>query len=275
MPSKDQQSMSPETPGGWGLSRRAPVKRRLAILAYHQTRSKPPVGTPVRHLTLPPWRFALQLKTLRALGWRGVSMREFLPYHRGEKTGKVFGITFDDGYLNNFEHALPVLRDLGFTATLFMVSNQIAGSNVWDRKLGVPDSALMDFQHLRAWLAAGMEVGAHSRNHVDLSTCDDATARDEIVGSKRDLERACGVEVTSFCYPYGGHRAEHAEMVRQAGYTSATTIESARTSQCDDMMRLPRITVYLGGSLVRVTAQVTTDFEDWRMARARRRMAAE
>lgn len=253
---------------------RAPAERRHAILGYHQTRSTPPEGTPYRHLTLPPWRFALQLKTLRALGWRGVSMRELMPHLRGEKHGKVFGITFDDGYLNNVEHALPVLRELGFTATLFMVSNQIAGTNAWDRERCVPEEPLVGLAHLRSWLDAGMEVGAHTRNHVDLRTCDEATAREEIAGSKRDLEQALGIQVTSFCYPYGGYRAEHAEMVRQAGYASATTIDSARTRENDDLMLLPRITVYLDGSLVRVVAQVTTSFEDWRMARARRRSRA-
>src|SRR3954468_17188001 len=91
--------------------------RPIAILSYHQTRRPPPRGVPVRTLVLPPWRFALQLRTLKALGWTGLSMRDLEPYLRGEKAGKVFGITLDDGYLNNFEHALPVLRDIGFTAT--------------------------------------------------------------------------------------------------------------------------------------------------------------
>jgi peptidoglycan/xylan/chitin deacetylase (PgdA/CDA1 family) len=259
---------------GSRLSVGAPPERRLAILAYHQTAPDPGEGTPYRHLTLPPWRFALQMKSLRALGWRGVSMREFMPYQRGEKTGKVFGLTFDDGYLSNFEHALPVLQEIGFTATLFMVSNQIGGSNTWDRELHIPESPLMGIEHLQAWLGAGMEIGAHTRNHVDLTACDEATAREEIAGSRRDLENALSTTVTSFCYPYGRHRAEHAEMVRQAGYRTATTIESARTHEGDDLMRLPRITVYFAGSLVRVIAQVTTGFEDWRMARARRRSMA-
>lgn len=245
--------------------------RPIAILSYHQTKRAPPRGVPVRTLVLPPWRFALQLRTLKALGWTGLSMRDLEPYLRGERNGKVFGITLDDGYANNFEHALPILRNLGFTATSFVVTAQIGGSNVWDHGKGVPASPLMDLAQLRGWLDAGMELGAHTRNHVDLSTCSDTVARDEIAGSKRDLEEALGVEVRSFCYPYGEHRAEHADMARQAGYQTATTIVSTRARLGDDPMRLPRISIHLEDSLPRLVAQVTTGYEDWRQARIRRR----
>lgn len=254
------------------ISTAAPGQARpIAILSYHQTGQPPRRGVPVRTLVLPPWRFALQLRMLKALGWTGLSMRDLEPYLRGERTGKVFGITLDDGYVNNFEHALPVLRSLGFTATSFIVTSQIGGSNVWDHGIGAEPARLMDLPQLRAWHDAGMDLGAHTRNHVDLTTCDDATARDEIVGSKHDLEDLLGIEVRSFCYPYGEHRIEHAEMVRQAGYATATTIVSTRARQGDDPARLPRISVHLYDRLPRVIAQVTTDYEDWRQARQRRR----
>lgn len=249
----------------------ADAARPIAILSYHQTRRPPPRGVPVRTLVLPPWRFALQLRTLKALGWTGLSMRELEPYLRGERSGKVFGITLDDGYVSNFEHALPILRRLGFTATAFIVTGQIGGSNAWDHAKGVPAVPLMDVPQLRAWLDAGMDVGAHTRAHVDLTACSDAVAQDEIAGSRRDLEDALGIEVRSFSYPYGEHRAEHVEMARQAGYATATTIVSTRVRPGDDPLCLPRISVHLQDSLPRVVAQVTTTYEDWRQARIRRR----
>lgn len=244
---------------------------RHAILSYHQTTTIPPRGTPCRSLMLPPWRFALQMRALKALGWRGLSMRDLEPYLRGDKQGKVFGITLDDGYLNNHDHALPVLREVGFTATSFIVTAEIGGSNTWDHAQGVPPSPLMGVEHLRHWLDAGMELGAHTRHHVNLNQCDEATARDEIEGSKRELEDLLGIEVRSFCYPYGEHRQEHADMARRAGFATATTIVSSRTRPDDDLMRLPRISVHLKGSLPLVVAQVTTDHEDWRNARPKRR----
>jgi peptidoglycan/xylan/chitin deacetylase (PgdA/CDA1 family) len=262
-----QPRQSPED----GRMDRTARARPIAILSYHQTARPPRRGTPVRSLFIPPWRFALQLRTLKRLGWTGLSMRDLEPFLRGSRHGKVFGITLDDGYLNNFENALPVLRDLGFTATAFIVSSQPGGSNVWDHPVGAPPVPLMDVAHMKAWVHAGMEIGAHTRHHVDLTRCDDATARDEIAGSRQDLERMLGSEVRSFCYPYGGHRPEHAEMVRQAGYASATTIVSSRARIDDDPMRLPRISIQLQGSLPLVVAQVTTDYEDWRLSRSKYR----
>jgi len=254
---------------------RAPAGTRpIAVLSYHQTARPPRRGITARTLVLPPWRFALQMRTLKALGWTGLSMRDLAPYLRGEMVGKVFGITLDDGYLNNFENALPVLRAVGFTATAFIVSGQVGGSNVWDHAKGVPPAPLMGLPQLRAWMDAGMEVGAHTRNHVDLTTCDGATAHEEITGSKRDLEQLLGAQVRSFCYPYGEHRPEHADMARAAGFTNATTIVSTRACVGDDPMRLPRISVHLYDKLPTLVAQVTTGYEDWRRRRMLRRRLA-
>ena len=247
------------------------ARRPIAILSYHQTTRPPRRGTPVRSLVLPPRRFARQLWSLRLLGWRGLSMRELEPYLRGEKTGKVFGITLDDGYLNNYEEALPILRKTGFSATAFIVTAQVGGSNVWDHAKGAQPVALMGISHLRAWLAAGMDIGAHTRNHVNLCECDEDTAREEIAGSKRELEQALGIEVRSFSYPYGEHRAEHAQMVREAGYATGTTIVSSRARPDDDLACLPRISVHLHDRLPQLLAQVTTGYEDWRMGRPKNR----
>jgi peptidoglycan/xylan/chitin deacetylase (PgdA/CDA1 family) len=229
----------------------------------------PARGVPCRTFTLSPAAFRAQLRGLRLMGYRGLSMRDLEPYLRGEKTGKVVGITLDDGYLNNFEHALPILREFGFTATSFMVSGQFGGSNLWDQKVGVPAARLMDVAHLKTWLAAGMEVGSHTRNHVNLQECDEATAREEIAGSKRDLEAALGCEVRHFCYPYGLYRAEHAQMVREAGYLTGATSDSTRVQPGDDTSLLPRISIFAETTVPLLMAQVATGFEEWRHERAR------
>jgi peptidoglycan/xylan/chitin deacetylase (PgdA/CDA1 family) len=159
---------------------------------------------------------------------------------------------------------------VGFTATAYIVTGQFGGSNVWDHAKGVPPAPLMNLPQMKSWLDAGMELGAHTRNHLDLTTCSDEVARQEIAGSKQDLEQALGIEVRSFSYPYGEHRPEHVEMARQAGFATATTIVSTRARQGDDPLRLPRISIHLEDSLPRVVAQVTTGYEDWRQRRQQR-----
>lgn len=243
--------------------RRAPIP----ILSYHQIDVVPPRGMPYRGLVLPPTRFAKQMYALSAMGFRGLSMRDLAPYLRGECTGKVVGITLDDGYVNNFEHALPVLAGLGFTATSFVVSGQIGGSNVWDTSLGIPPAPLMSASQLREWMATGMEVGAHTRHHVDLPSCDPIRARAEVVNSRHDLEHALGVPVRSFCYPYGKYRPEHVEMVRAAGFETAATSDSARARWNADLLRLPRLTVWLSTPLLYLLARLCLDVDQWRQWR--------
>lgn len=247
------------------IAARAPI----AILSYHQTDEPPPRGAPCRDLVLSPVRFARQMRTLHMLGWRGLSLRDLGPYLRGERQGKVVGLTMDDGYLGNYVHALPVLQALGFTATAFVVSGQLGGANVWDAPLGVIRQPLMDLPHLRAWIAAGMEVGAHTRHHVDLTACHPWRARAEIAHSRHDLERALDYEVRSFCYPYGRCHAQHALWARAAGYEWATGAVSCRVGASADPWRLPRITVWASTPLPLLMARVMTGLEDGRRALAR------
>ncbi|MGZ5194285.1 MAG: polysaccharide deacetylase family protein [Ramlibacter sp.] len=236
----------------------------IPILTYHQIDATPPRGAAYRSLVVTPAAFARQMGLLKALGYRGLSMSALLPYLRGEKRGKVAGITLDDGYLNNLEHAMPVLRRHGFSATCYVVSGQLGGSNVWDQAKGVAPQRLMDAHQLKAWLAGGQEVGAHTRNHIDLLAGDDATAREEIAGCRRDLEQWLDAEVRHFCYPYGFHRPEHAQMVRDAGYLTATTTVRSRTSETDDDFELPRVPVHRTTTLPLLWLKLATGYEDRR-----------
>lgn len=107
----------------------------IPILMYHQIDVPPPSGTPLRGLVVSPGSFDRQMLLLKLLGYRGLSMRDLEPYLKGEKKGKVVGITFDDGYQNNLHNALPILKKFGFTATCYAVSGMIGGTNSWDQGL--------------------------------------------------------------------------------------------------------------------------------------------
>lgn len=213
------------------------------ILMYHQIDAPPPRGTPMRGLVVAPRTFDWQMRMLRLMGYRGVSMSELLPYLEGRQTGRVVGITFDDGYRNNLEQALPILQAQGFTATCYAVSRLVGRDNAWDRGQGVPSKPLMTAAELRRWASAGMEIGAHTRDHLDLTTLDEPQARAQIAGSKADLEDLIGAPVTQFCYPYGRFRPQHAQWAREAGYLSATTVNRGRALPGSDLFTLPRVLV--------------------------------
>src|SRR6185312_7285680 len=109
------------------------------ILMYHNVAEVPDALHPDgRCLYVTPAAFAAQMGLLARLGWRGVSMSEAMPYLRGEKRGRIAAITFDDGYLDNLENAMPVLRRHGFSPTCYIVNGCIGKHNLWDTaKLGV------------------------------------------------------------------------------------------------------------------------------------------
>jgi peptidoglycan/xylan/chitin deacetylase (PgdA/CDA1 family) len=209
---------------------------------YHNL-GVPPQGAKLRNLYVRVGAFARQMFILKLLGYKGLSMSAAMPYLRGEKQGRVAVITFDDGYVDTLEQALPILQKNGFSATCYVISQRTGQYNDWDAaKLNVR-KALMNDEQVRAWHAAGMEVGAHSRTHPRLTGCSDAELQDEISGSKADLEALIGQPVTQFCYPYGDLDERVAAATRQAGYDAATTVQRGRARIGDDAMLLRRVLV--------------------------------
>ncbi len=170
-------------------------------------------------------------------------MRDLEPYLAGQCSGKVVGLTFDDGYLNNHQNALPLLLKHGFTATCYAVSDMMDGSNAWDQHLGIPQKTLMGIPEWRDWLASGMDIGSHTRHHCDLTQVDERSAWHEISDSKRELEMSLGCDVRHFCYPYGKYSDQHQQMVIDAGYWSATTTNHGKFNVGDSLLTVRRIAI--------------------------------
>lgn len=235
----------------------------IPILMYHQIDAPPPSGTPLRGLVVSPNSFARQMLLLELLGYRGLSMHDLEPYLNGTKHGTVVGITFDDGYQNNLYNALPVLKRHGFTATCYAVSSMIGGTNSWDHGL-VAEKPLMTADDWRLWLASGMDIGSHTRTHADLNQLSLEEARDQIAGSKLELETGLGCEVRHFCYPYGRFAVEHSRLAQDAGYLTATTTRRGRVHTNDDLMTLRRVLVAQATNLAQFFLKIATAYEDRR-----------
>lgn len=236
----------------------------IPVLMYHQVGLPAPKGSPYRGLTVHPVDFRRQMAWMRRLGYRGLSMRDLMPYLAGRLQGKVFGITFDDGYRNVYENALPVLCELGFTATNYFVAHQLDGSNVWDAEKGVAPSPLMSARELRGWADAGQEVGSHTLDHVHLPDISPELAELQIRQSKAELEDLAGVEVSAFCYPYGDETPAVRDMVRGAGYLNATTTQRGLARRSDDAYGIPRVTVARSTHILRFLQKCLTRLEDRR-----------
>jgi peptidoglycan/xylan/chitin deacetylase (PgdA/CDA1 family) len=164
-------------------------------------------------VTVDPRNFESQIKWLYKHGKRGVSTRELLaaPDRRG-----LVALTFDDGYADFAEHALPVLRRYGFTASLYIVSGLLGEYNKWDEP--GPRKPLLTAGQLRELSDEGMEIASHGLTHTALTTMDDATLKHELTESRAILRDITGQAADGICYPYGFADARVLEAVRAAGY---------------------------------------------------------
>ena len=122
-------------------------QKTIPILMYHSIANMPK-GTKMRSLHVHPKKFQFQMRLLKLFGYKALSMSDLKPYLIGKKTGKVVGLTFDDGYKNNYVNALPILTKLGFSATLYAVSNNIGGVNNWDTSKGLPEKKIINEKEL-------------------------------------------------------------------------------------------------------------------------------
>ena len=246
------------------MNYRSTNRSPIPILTYHQIAVAPVKGAAYRSLYVSPVDFSRQMALLSLLGYQGLSMSALQPYLTGERSGKVVGITFDDGYLNNLVNAVPVLQRYGFSSTCYVVSQKLGGTNIWDLNVGIQQTALMSSAELMQWVQGGQEVGAHTRNHVHLKELDVSSSQSEIVVCKAELEDAIGQPVEHFCYPYGEFSAEHANMVRDAGYRTATTTQRSRCMAGEDLFALPRVPVVRSSTQLAFWMKVATAYEDRR-----------
>lgn len=239
-------------------------RKPIPILVYHQIALAPPKGSPFRSLYVAPAAFARQMAWLKWLGYTGLSMTALQPYLWGEKSGKVVGITFDDGYQNNLDHALPVLLKHGFSSTCYAVSGLLGKTNEWDASQGIAQTPLMNKAEIRQWTLAGQEIGSHTRSHVDLAGSSDETGFLEMSAGKTELENVVGQPVAHFCYPYGHYEDRHVVMARDLGFLSATTTQRSRCHAGTDMRQLPRVPVLRSTSLPVFWLKIASAYEDRR-----------
>ncbi|WP_457280820.1 polysaccharide deacetylase family protein [Polaromonas sp. P5_D5] len=239
-------------------------RQPIPILVYHQIAEAPPKGSPFRGLYVAPAAFARQMAWLKLLGYTGLSMSALQPYLQGERSGRVIGITFDDGYRNNLTHALPALVKHGFSSTCYAVSGLLGKTNIWDENIGIPQTPLMDEAEIRQWVAGGQEIGSHTHRHVNLLETDESGCRQEMVLGKTGLEAVIARPVEHFCYPYGHYEARHVELVRELGFATATTTQRSRCHSGADLLQLPRVPVLRSTTLPVFWLKIATAYEDRR-----------
>ena len=219
---------------------------RVPVLCYHRI-EVPPRGAETDTNFVTPPQFARHLQTLADFGCHAVTIRDIARWQTGTLAlpSRPVAITFDDAYESVLETAVPMLDAYDWRATIFAVSSELGGTNSWDH--GAPRAQLLDAGSLVALAGAGHEIGSHSRCHRRICGLDDATAHDELLGSRAALESIVGTRVESFAFPYGSHDRRALERVRDAGYSSACTLKRWANGRHTNPYRIGRMSV--GGAV--------------------------
>ena len=210
------------------------------ILTYHKVGPRP-WGARLKGLYVSEGLFRIQIKELKAAGFRTRSLDAFPPPATWSE--RSITLTFDDGFEKVLYYALPSITLAGFRAIMFLVSDRIGGLNEWEMAVGERPEPIMDADQIRQWIGCGQEIGAHTQTHPWLTRIPLPKAREEIVASKKRLEDTFGQAVRHFCYPYGDYNPAIAEMVGEAGYVTACTTRGGLNCVTTPAYEMLRMTV--------------------------------
>ena len=201
----------------------------VPVLTYHM------IGYPeterMRANTVTPESFKKQMAFIKKHGYRALSLDE---YYEGLKAGKNFCchsavITLDDGMLDNYTEAFPVLKEFGIPAAFFVPT----------AKIGMADQ--MTWDQLKEITASRITVGSHTQNHLYLPDFPKEVQMREIVESKKAIESHLGMPAYYFAYPIGGFNEDVKKMARAAGYRLAFTTNRGQDCYNHDLFELKRI----------------------------------
>jgi peptidoglycan/xylan/chitin deacetylase (PgdA/CDA1 family) len=208
---------------------------------YHSVTEVPTAST--RALSVTPATFAAQLNYLRRQGFTGLTFGELCTRRR---TGQPLPprpivLTFDDGYADFVDDALPLMLERGYPATVFVTTGWLrdAGSIA----TGTPPDRMMSWAQLSELAAAGVELGAHSHSHAQLDQLSLPRLHAELTGSKHMLEDHLGQSIESLAYPYGYSTKRVREASREVGYLQAAYVGNAMAPPACDPFRVPRLTI--------------------------------
>jgi peptidoglycan/xylan/chitin deacetylase (PgdA/CDA1 family) len=209
---------------------------------YHYIRVNPnPKDQLGFGLSVTPADFDAQMNHMAKLGYRSITLSDL--DNPANHDGKTFVITFDDGYADFHDVAIPIMQKYGFKGTCYIITGLV----------GYP--SFMSWVQVVDSVKQGMTVGSHTINHPNLPTLKAATLRQEVSQSRTILE-SMGLPVSDFCYPSGKYDTDVIAAVREAGYKTAVTVEGGKYKG-GDHFTMPRVRIQGGMTLSEFAAAVT------------------
>jgi len=223
-----------------------PAWTPVPIIMYHAVEDEPRPAK-YKHFYVTASEFAFHVRWLRIAGYQPVSLDTLLAAMDGEATlpEKPIVLTFDDGYENLMRNAAPLLAELGWPYTVFLVSERIGGKNDWVVPEGYEPTPLLSWPQILELSAQGFaQFQPHTATHPKLKELDKSAIRREIADCRDRLQDRLQAAMTCLCYPYGDYDPLVVEIAREEGMLMAVTTEFGRVRRNDDRLALPRVSIY-------------------------------
>ncbi|MDD5389296.1 MAG: polysaccharide deacetylase family protein [Gallionellaceae bacterium] len=241
---------------------------RIPVLMYHRVgavRSRREA-----RYAITPARFAEHMRALARAGHRAVTIDAFMAWLEGEAAlpEGSFLLTFDDGFRGVREHALPILEQLHWPFTVFLVSDLIGKEDAWIKAANPARASypLLNAEEIRDMQQRGCSFHSHTRGHADLPTLNNAELADQLAVSRQALGELLEREVDYLAYPYG-HFDERVEAAaRAAGYRAAFSTHSGFNRPDIERFRIRRLDVYGSDTSARLLRKIRLGGNDGRLS---------
>ena len=203
----------------------------VPVLNYHK------VDVLNHALSVSPQEFAKQMEYLYKNEYHTITPDQLMAYLKYGKQlpDKPIMITFDDGYLDNYTNAYPIMQKYGFTGTIFIVTNLVGH-----------DPRFMNWDQVREMQQNGNVFGSHTVNHQSLTRLTNEQVMNELIQSRDEITQQLGKTPKYFAYPTGTYNPAIEKMVKTAGYKAAFTIEYGQVGADSDLYALERIPIFKG-----------------------------
>ena len=203
---------------------------------YHYISAPPSLKDRIRvGLSVPPGNFDAQMKLLRDNGFHTVSLLDvsnYLAIGRALPTNPMV-ITFDDGYIDNYQSAFPILKQYGMIGTFFVLT-------------GPPDANnpnYMTWDMLKEMSNGGMDIQLHSRDHVDLRRRTYDYLFFQLIGGRQSIEGHTGKPVNFMAYPSGKYDTALLHFLVNNDFWVALTTQPGRTHTLSDALTWTRVRI--------------------------------
>lgn len=211
----------------------------LPVLTFHDINKRPSV------ISISPGVFQRSIARLHDNGFRALSLMEVADVLNKsiQFPDRSFAITFDDGYRSVYKESFPVLQRYDMSATVFLTVGENAPVKPSDRLPSLNGRPMLSWHEIREMQQAGIDFGAHTCTHPNLTSLPIGQVKAEICDSKKIIEDALGARVFFFAYPYGCYNLQIRTIVQQH-FTCAYSVKLSMITKRSDLYALERVDAY-------------------------------